>query len=954
MSATGLFRSVVAGSLLALVILIPSVPAAPDDVPAPILPIAVTIEDATCTLRLAGRYSEADSLAREMLRQRQGDPAATPESVEIDSLQEETLSRLVAQPLSEQVAFQKIESDYAVKKECWNAKDYALFSDAQTRYQRAVERIFGHDSYETVRHLINAEQDYRNWGRYVQAEHCAREALAISQRLFPAGHPLVIGATGGLACALMSQGRMDEAELLFRMVLASAIADEGDRSSAAASGYNSLGVTLAAEGDYEGAAEMLRLAEEIQRANCGFDHEIFLSNYARALIHLGQLDEAELRVRKSLGIYMSVHGDSCSEVAGQLASLAQIKRLKGDLVSADSLYACAATIDRNVLGPQHPEFLHPEICRAEIQLQLGRPAAARCLLEPLLHEMDPALRVSERSQCLHVLGRALHEQGRSSEAERCLTESARLYERARDRAGGEFRRATMNLVSPYSDLALCRLDLGRPDQAWVAVESGLGRCLEDLLLADRSRSGVESARADSVRQTLNDCEERLAVLTGQLPADRSLQSAKRRAEADLLDAEASWSHVQSEFLRSRRLFLGEGVSLARVQGAMKSGTAIVGWVDGDDAGSRNHEAWGYVLRKFGPVHWVRLPSQMRAPRADEPTPAALFHDDLVEASAREVRASLNSRIEGRARRIADERIVPLLPFLTDIHRLVVIPSGPMLGIPVEAMKFADGTWLSDRFEVVYSPSATVLAELVDARRVPLAVGNRILLVGDPLLLPQPKPAARVDLNGGLAWSSAASSSLGSLALNRGASSATGQITRFLRPLPQSRTEIQVIATMFSDATTLLGARASMDAIRGLVDSGEIARFRNLHFATHALVDDQSPDRSGLVLSQVYAYDSTGVTQPRTPTRDGILSMKQILRDWRLDADLVTLSGCSTALGRPSGGEGTLGLRKRSCWLAREAFSSASGTSTTRPHRYSCADSTPTSRAPIRARRGGRP
>ena len=41
--------------------------------------------------------------------------------------------------------------------------------------------------------------------------------------------------------------------------------------------------------------------------------------------------------------------------------------------------------------------------------------------------------------------------------------------------------------------------------------------------------------------------------------------------------------------------------------------------------------------------------------------------------------------------------------------------------------------------------------------------------------------------------------------------------------------------------------------------------------------------------------------------DGLLTVKEILQEWKLNADLVTLSGCETALGQTVAGEGYIGF-----------------------------------------------
>jgi CHAT domain-containing protein len=78
----------------------------------------------------------------------------------------------------------------------------------------------------------------------------------------------------------------------------------------------------------------------------------------------------------------------------------------------------------------------------------------------------------------------------------------------------------------------------------------------------------------------------------------------------------------------------------------------------------------------------------------------------------------------------------------------------------------------------------------------------------------------------------------------------------------------------------------------------------LHFAAHALIDEESPGRSAILL----AAGADG--------EDGLLQAREVL-DLDLQGALITLSACQSAGGRIVAGEGVMGLA-RSFFQARAA------------------------------------
>jgi CHAT domain-containing protein len=129
----------------------------------------------------------------------------------------------------------------------------------------------------------------------------------------------------------------------------------------------------------------------------------------------------------------------------------------------------------------------------------------------------------------------------------------------------------------------------------------------------------------------------------------------------------------------------------------------------------------------------------------------------------------------------------------------------------------------------------------------------------------------------------------------------------VKPLPGSRYEVKALQTLFTRAEVLLGSDASEQRLDNLAAEGRLQAFRVLHFATHGQINPTTASRSALLVARDRLPDPLEQSRLGRKVYDGRLTVAAIASGWQLDADLVTLSACETALGPQGGGEGLLGF-----------------------------------------------
>jgi CHAT domain-containing protein len=215
-------------------------------------------------------------------------------------------------------------------------------------------------------------------------------------------------------------------------------------------------------------------------------------------------------------------------------------------------------------------------------------------------------------------------------------------------------------------------------------------------------------------------------------------------------------------------------------------------------------------------------------------------------------------------------VQPIQPFRTP--RLILCSDSVLSRLPLESLRDRNGKYLVESKIISYIPSgSTVWAQRRSSR--PRRVERTLLAMGD---VDYSHTVARTKLRG-LPLPAMITRGLEKLVASQ------------IMNLPESREEVLSIHRALGwKSTLLLGNAATETAFK----SETLSEFSVIHLAVHAVPDAQYPERASLVLGT----DSGG-------KNDGLLQVREIMY-LRLNADLVTLSGCETGT---SGEPGVISL-----------------------------------------------
>lgn len=751
--------------------------------------------------------------------------------------------------------------------------------DAEASYRAALEIREGlrRESLGVAKSFDNLGRVAWSQGRLGPAEDFHRRALALREQLAP-GTIQVAGSSHNLGMVIMQRGDLALSEEYQRRALALFEKLVPD-SLLVADSLNNLGLIAQSRGDAAELEELqlraLAIRERLAPGSAAVAAS--LNNLGVAALDLGEYDRAEAYYRRALEIKERLDPAGAA-TANSWLNLGVVAWRRGDLARADELFqrslAISAALSPGGAGVARSLHALGHVARQRGDLNAAEGFYARSLA--LREKLTPGTR--GEVETLHALAALARQQGRPRAAADYLERAVAAAETTVPRIGGSRRQRGQvreQLGGLYRDAVEVLLDLGRVEAAFHVLERSRARSLLEML-AERDVAFTDVP--ESIERRRRQLDERHDELVNRMA---TLDLEKDAAELDDLGGRLRLLYREHDALeielrrmspRFADLQYPEPLTLKQARAALDPGTVMLAY----SVGERSTRLFA-VARDGVEVGKVDLGEADLRLRVDD------FRRAI--ARARDPASAAFPRLEAAGRELFDALIGPAAAAVERSDRVLIVADGPLHLLPFAALvrgtRAESGAtrYLADWKPLSYVLSATLYDQL--RRHRPAAERPVALaLFGDPVY---PETLRR----GGV-----------EAIPEPGLRSATRRGVLAGEPLPYSREEVEGIARLYPSAETRvrLGAEATEESVKALAGTT-----RAVHLAVHGYLDDRFPLSSGLVLTIPDGFPDG---------RDnGFLQAWEVFESVHLDADLVVLSACASALGEERGGEGLIGLTR---------------------------------------------
>jgi CHAT domain-containing protein/tetratricopeptide (TPR) repeat protein len=816
------------------------------------------------------------------------------------------LSRAVPDRNLEATTLNNIGSVYMMTGEPRKAREYALQA-------RVLKREVG-DRQGEMTALANLATVYAALGEVHQAVEALSETLPLRRKLHDQRGEA--NTLLNMATADVQLGELDKALESFResLPLSRAV---GDRRGEARTLAN-LGALYTAFGNAQEALttleEVLPISRELSDRHL---EESVLTNIARTYLQLGEAQHAldystrALAIQKqisdqrgeghalgTIGRVYAFMGESqkalelyqralpllhsANDRAGEadvLETTGELYLKNGDLKAALDVCERALALCREIDDKRRLAISQVNI--GSVYLALGEREKASESLQHALQQLTALGDRLQQSRALYFLAQAANGSGDWEEAREYLDQALAIDEQIRAAViGPELRSSFFSTVLDQYEL---RVDIlmhlhhlhpkqGYDVQAFETSERARARSLLDLLSEAKAglRQGIDPALL-----------ARESVLTAQLHAKTELQIqllAKQDAHAAAVELEiraltTQYQEVEAKILTASPRYAAfaqpQPLTLAEFQhNYLDSGTVLLEYAPGD---ARSF-VWAVTRSSF---HAFELPKRSVLESLARGAYQGITAADGTSASN-----------AGALQELSHTLLGPVANLL-GTKKLLIVAAGALQYVPFAALPSPSAPQepLVAAHEIVNLPSASTIAFIRREWAREKRASKVLAILADPVFSADDPRVA-----GAQAASSKAQDTGGQRA-------ASGfDLTKFNR-LPFTRKEALDILELVNPGERL--SALDFDASRATATKAALNQYRYVHIASHGLLNSLHPELSGIVLSMV---DRAGKPQ------DGFLQTTDVY-NLSLNADLVVLSACETALGQEVRGEGLVGLAR---------------------------------------------
>jgi tetratricopeptide (TPR) repeat protein len=834
------------------------------------------------------------------------------------------------------------------------------YAEAEPLYKRALaitEKALGPDHPKVGTQLGNLALMYANQGRYAEAEPLYKRVLGILEKSFGPDHSEVGTLLSNLASLYVAEGRYADAEPLFKRALAIDEKAFGSEHPMFGTQLNNLALMYANQGRYAEAEALYKRVLGIEEKALGPDHPgvvTVLTNLAQLYFSQGDWARATDFLRRGTAVIVRRTLRGTQNVGQAMTGKRKSENLQSSLAFAVAVKAASrlASDQRDDSGLSREMFETAQWAQSsEAAGSLAQMAARGAKGDPKLaalvrERQDLVVEWQRRDQVrMATVAQALDKRNREAETEntaRLAVIDARIAIIDKELAANFPDYAALASPAPLSvedvqaqlgshEALVLFLDtpewkpapeetfiwvVTRTDMRWVRSELGTQALTREVAALrcglDYAGSWIGSRCNDLLKSSYRPADFKLGIpLPFDLVRANKLYDALFGQFEDVIKDKQllivpSGPLTQLPFQVLVQSLPSDVSAVERSSEVARLGAELTNPSDEDR--KRLH------LKDASGVRIVRVVQDSAAEAAGlKPDDIVLSLDGVQFVSYEKLTEAIQGHAPGAKVQIHILRDGAELAATATLGAMTIREWIPRILASGEGKNI---DWLLRGHAITILPAVSslkALRELVKeshAREPYIGFGNP-LLDGEPEKFNEDGPAAKLarEKRCDQTLRQRAASLLGLRGGTRAITRGNGSVVdvggiRSWAPLPETADELCDVAHDLGVDPKMhlyIGATATEANIKQLSESGALARYKIVHFATH-----------GAVAGQVSRTSEPGLllTPPEQPseTDDGYLTASEIA-GLRLDADWVILSACNTAAGGAQGAEALSGLAR---------------------------------------------